>query len=48
MAASGPRYLLVHFPYFKEEVDVDTNEIIGEGLKKLTYIQNRCIRYWGI
>jgi len=41
MSALGAKYLLVHFPYFKEEVEIDTDEIIEEGLKKLRYIQNQ-------
>ena len=41
MSALGAKYLLVHFPYFKEEVELNTDEIIEEGLKKLNYIQNK-------
>jgi sugar phosphate isomerase/epimerase len=41
MAGLGAKYILVHFPYFKEEVDFDTDEIIEEGLKKLSYIQDK-------
>ena len=38
MSALGAKYLLVHFPYFKEEVDIDTDEIIEEGLKNVTFV----------
>lgn len=41
MSALGAEYLLVHFPYFKDEVEIDTDEIIEEGLKKLMYIKNK-------
>lgn len=41
MSTLGAKYLLVHFPYFKQEVEMDTDEIIEEGLKKLRYIQNK-------
>ncbi|WP_102398751.1 TIM barrel protein [Haloimpatiens massiliensis] len=41
MSALGAKYLLVHFPYFKGEILEDTNKLIEEGLKKLSYIQNQ-------
>lgn len=41
MSALGAKYLLVHFPYFKEEVEDNTNKLIEEGLKKLSYIQKQ-------
>lgn len=41
MASLGAKYLLVHFPYFKEEVSINTNESIEEGLKKLSSIQKQ-------
>lgn len=41
MSALGMEYLLVHFPYFKEDVLTDTNILIEEGLKKLRYIQEQ-------
>ncbi|WP_291583010.1 TIM barrel protein [Clostridium sp. UBA6640] len=37
----GAEYLLVHFPYFKDEVPFNAVEIIEEGLKKLYYIQEK-------
>lgn len=41
MSDLGAKYLLVHFPYFKGEVLGNTNEIIEEGLRKLSYIQEQ-------
>jgi sugar phosphate isomerase/epimerase len=41
MSALGARYILIHFPYFKTEVQSDTNESIEEGLRKLNFIQKR-------
>lgn len=41
MSTLGAIYLLVHFPYFKGEVVSDTNELIEEGLKKLSHIQKK-------
>ncbi len=41
MSAVGAEYLLVHFPYFKEEVTCNTDKLIEEGLKKLNSIQER-------
>lgn len=33
MSKLGAAYILVHFPYFKEEKDIDSAEIIESGLK---------------
>lgn len=41
MAAAGAKYLLVHFPYFKEAISDNANTLIEEGLKKLNNIKNR-------
>jgi len=41
MSMLGAKYLLVHFPYFKGEVLKNTNEIIEEGLRKLSCIQRK-------
>jgi sugar phosphate isomerase/epimerase len=41
MSKSGAEYLLVHFPYFKEEITDNANELIEEGLKKLSSIQEK-------
>ena len=41
MSKLGAEYILVHFPYFKEETDRDTNEIIEEGLIKLHALQKK-------
>lgn len=41
MTAIGAEYILVHFPYFKEEVLRNANELIEEGLRKLSYIQEK-------
>jgi len=41
MSALGAEYLLVHFPYFKGEVTADTDELIEEGLRKLSRLQSR-------
>jgi sugar phosphate isomerase/epimerase len=41
MSALGAEYLLVHFPYFKEEVQMNTNGLIEEGLRKLSCIQEK-------
>jgi sugar phosphate isomerase/epimerase len=41
MSTLGAKYLLVHFPYFKGEVVNDTNELIEEGLRKLSHIQRQ-------
>ncbi len=37
----GAEYLLVHFPYFKEEIDGDPDALIEEGLQKLSRIQKQ-------
>jgi sugar phosphate isomerase/epimerase len=37
----GARYILVHFPYFMNEVEANPNELIENGLKKLGYIQHK-------
>lgn len=41
MASIGAKYILVHFPYFKGEILGNANEIIEEGLKRLSYIQQK-------
>ena len=41
MSQLGAEYILVHFPYFKEEKDIDTVEIIENALKKLYLLQER-------
>lgn len=41
MSQLGAEYILVHFPYFKEEKDIDTIEIIEDGLKRLYLLQER-------
>lgn len=41
MARLGAAYILVHFPYFKEEKDTDTVDIIESGLKKFHQLQER-------
>jgi sugar phosphate isomerase/epimerase len=41
MSELGAEYILIHFPYFKGKVEGNTNELIEEGLKKLSYIQNK-------
>ena len=41
VSALGAKYLLVHFPYFKTETKYNPNELIEEGLKKLSYIQKQ-------
>lgn len=41
MSTLGAQYLLVHFPYFRQQVKGNTNEIIEKGLKKLMHIQNK-------
>ncbi|GGA80050.1 sugar phosphate isomerase/epimerase family protein [Ornithinibacillus halotolerans] len=39
MSQLGAKYILVHFPYFKEERDTDTIKNIEEGLKRLHALQ---------
>jgi sugar phosphate isomerase/epimerase len=41
MASLGAEYLLVHFPYFKKAVICNTNELIEDGLKRMSNIQNQ-------
>lgn len=41
MSELGAEYVLVHFPYFKEEKDIDTIKIIENGLKKLHLLQEK-------
>ena len=41
MSKLGAAYILVHFPYFKEEKDIDSAEIIESGLKRLHQLQER-------
>lgn len=41
LSALGTQYILVHFPYFKGEVEVNTDELIEKGLKKLKCIQEK-------
>ncbi|WBW95586.1 TIM barrel protein [Oceanirhabdus sp. W0125-5] len=44
MSSIGAEYLLVHFPYFKGEIAGNPNELIEEGLRKLSNIQKKyCI-----
>ncbi len=41
MSQLGATYILVHFPYFKEEKDIDTNKIIENGIKRLHLLQEK-------
>lgn len=42
MTKLGADYLLVHFPYFKDEVnDINVNELIEKGLERLDEIQHK-------
>ncbi len=41
LSALGAKYLLVHFPFFTEEGCLKANDLIEEGLKKLSEIQER-------
>ncbi|MDF2521203.1 MAG: hypothetical protein K0R84_1831 [Clostridia bacterium] len=41
MAAIDAKYILVHFPYFKEASSGDVNKLIEEGLYRLNKIQQR-------
>lgn len=41
MSALGAKYILVHFPYFKEETSENANELIESGLNRLRYIQDK-------
>lgn len=39
LSALGAKYILVHFPYFKQEVEENVNELIEAGLNKLSCLQ---------
>ena len=39
MSELGAAYILVHFPYFKEEKAIDTKKMIEQGIKKLYVLQ---------
>lgn len=41
MSQLGAEYILVHFPYFKEEKNIDTTDMIENGLKRLHDLQER-------
>ncbi|GAA0351159.1 hypothetical protein GCM10008932_00430 [Alkalibacterium iburiense] len=41
MSELGAEYILVHFPYFKEESERDSNTLIDNGLKKLQVLQEK-------
>jgi sugar phosphate isomerase/epimerase len=41
LSALGADYILVHFPYFKDEIIGNVNEIIEQGLKRLDYLQRK-------
>jgi sugar phosphate isomerase/epimerase len=42
MSRLGAEYVLVHFPYFKDDVnDINANELIENGLKRLDDIQEK-------
>lgn len=41
MSSLGAKYILVHFPYFKEKVSGNTDEMIEEGLRKFKRIQEK-------
>lgn len=41
MSQLGAEYILVHFPYFKAEKNLDTNVIIEAGLKRLHALQEK-------
>lgn len=41
MVSAGADYLLVHFPYFKQEVTCNANQWIEEGLRKLNNIREK-------
>jgi hypothetical protein len=38
---AGAEYLLVHFPYFKSEIEGNVNQIIEEGLRRLKVIKGK-------
>lgn len=41
MSFLGAEYVLVHFPYFKDEITDNPNKLIEEGLQRLNYIQQK-------
>jgi sugar phosphate isomerase/epimerase len=41
MSRLKAEYILVHFPYFKEDKDINTTEIIENGLKRLHFLQEK-------
>lgn len=41
MSELGSEYILVHFPYFKEEKEIDTAETIEKGLERLHRLQEK-------
>lgn len=41
LSALGAEYILVHFPYFKEEVNENANDLIEAGLQKLSRLQQK-------
>lgn len=41
MSALGAEYVLVHFPYFKEEITGNVNQLIEDGLQKLSTLQEK-------
>ncbi|AVQ98402.1 hypothetical protein OBCHQ24_05045 [Oceanobacillus iheyensis] len=41
MSQVGAEYILVHFPYFKEEQDIDTSAVIEDGIKRLVLLQEK-------
>ncbi|MTI68801.1 MAG: sugar phosphate isomerase/epimerase [Firmicutes bacterium] len=41
MSALGADYILVHFPYFKEQISGNANKLIEEGLIRLEQIQKK-------
>jgi sugar phosphate isomerase/epimerase len=41
IASLGAKYILVHFPYFKQEVTCNTNELIEKGLKRFSALQKQ-------
>ncbi|WP_047985831.1 TIM barrel protein [Ornithinibacillus californiensis] len=41
MSRLGAEYILVHFPYFKGEKKIETNDMIESGLRKLQVLQEK-------
>lgn len=41
MSQLGAEYVLVHFPYFIQEIDIDTNTMIENGIKRLHTLQEK-------